>query len=780
MPPIWIGANTLQGFYAYPSSPPIIKQVIQAAVARVDSSLNIHTWEENDVAGYPLLTPILNNIDQSDFLLADISRLNFNVTFEIGYAIAKRKRIFLTLNAGLKKDTLIDSVGIFDTLGYESYENSDQLSKIIQTINSIDPLPIDHPVDRRAPVYIVETPRRDEMTLTLVSRIKKARLKYRSFNPAEDPRLSALDAIKKVAGSFGVAVPLLSAEMYNHEVHNLRAAFVAGLAFGFGLPFLLVQHYGGPVPLDVRDFANTIKHPDELKDHVQEFAVEITERLQTFELEVQGDKKGLGSLSFGDPMAENEFETIDLYFLRTDQYLKAERGEVHLVVGRKGTGKTAIFGHLRNRKRADKMNIVLDLKPEGYQLTKLREKFLNRLGEGAKQHLIVAFWEYILYLELCNKLLEKDRQRHLVDNRLFEPYSVLKSKYGEYSKFSEADFSERLLSLSDHVVQEYQRLFEATDKVDLSNNDITNLLYTIDLKELRCDVGTYLKFKKESFVLFDNLDRGWPEDGLTNDDILVMRCLIDASRKIQREMRSDGLKFSCLVFLRNDVYQLLMDRTSDFGKDLRAQLDWTDADQIREMLRLRLIQDDAEKDNSFDVVWRKICISHVQAEESSQYLIDRSLYRPRNILKILYHCRAVALNLGKAKIDEEDIIKGLAVFSNDLLIEADRELSDVMPQASKKIYALLGENPSFTYDELEILLGDSSWTNGELEKLIKRMVYFSVLGIERENEVRYIYDAGYDMNIINAEIQKFSGTIKYRLHPAFWPALRIKEIDNSM
>lgn len=254
----------MQGFYAYPSSPHVIKQVIQAAVERLNSSsgLNITTWEENDVAGYPLITPIIGSIDQADFLLADISRLNFNVTFEIGYAIAKSKRVFLTLNSGLKKDGLIDSVGIFDTLGYESYENSEQLTKLIQKIKSIEALPVNFAVDRRAPVYVVETPRRDELTLTLVSRIKKARLKFRSYNPAEDPRLSALDAIKKVAGSFGVAIPLLSSEMYNHDVHNIRAAFVAGLAVGFGIPFIVVQHFGGPIPLDVRDFAKTSRRTE--------------------------------------------------------------------------------------------------------------------------------------------------------------------------------------------------------------------------------------------------------------------------------------------------------------------------------------------------------------------------------------------------------------------------------------------------------------------------------------------------------------------------------------
>jgi hypothetical protein len=85
-------------------------------------------------------------------------------------------------------------------------------------------------------------------------------------------------------------------------------------------------------------------------------------------------------------------------------------------------------------------------------------------------------------------------------------------------------------------------------------------------------------------VLFDNVDRGWSPSGLTDDDIVIVRSLIDAGRKIQREMQRDGLNFHCVIFLRNDVYQLLMQATSDFGKEMRTSLDWTDPDLLRNLL----------------------------------------------------------------------------------------------------------------------------------------------------------------------------------------------------
>ena len=54
-------------------------------------------------------------------------------------------------------------------------------------------------------------------------------------------------------------------------------------------------------------------------------------------------------------------------------------------------------------------------------------------------------------------------------------------------------------------------------------------------------------------------------------------------------MRKASHKFHCIVFVRNDVYDHLMRNSADYGKEMRATLDWNDSDMLREMLRLRLV-----------------------------------------------------------------------------------------------------------------------------------------------------------------------------------------------
>jgi hypothetical protein len=148
----------------------------------------------------------------------------------------------------------------------------------------------------------------------------------------------------------------------------------------------------------------------------------VTEAMQQpWYQEIEKEHSLLEELSFGASAAENEFRELAGYYLETDQFQRALRGEVRLVVGRKGSGKTAIFAQVRDRTREERQNIVVDLRPDGYQLLKFKEMVLKYLGKGSLEHTITAFWEYLLLLEICYKLLEKDRLPHTRDSRLLLP-----------------------------------------------------------------------------------------------------------------------------------------------------------------------------------------------------------------------------------------------------------------------------------------------------------------------------------------------------------------------
>lgn len=77
-----------------------------------------------------IISEICDAIDQSDFFCADVTGLNPNVMFELGYAIAANRRIWLIRDdsySDAKKE--FDQFGLLSTVGYSPYVNSEHIIK---------------------------------------------------------------------------------------------------------------------------------------------------------------------------------------------------------------------------------------------------------------------------------------------------------------------------------------------------------------------------------------------------------------------------------------------------------------------------------------------------------------------------------------------------------------------------------------------------------------------------------------------------------------------------
>jgi hypothetical protein len=776
----------LPTFFAYPSRPPLVTETIEQSVANLREKsgiTSVQSWRETDIAGRFVAEQVLNKIVDASAIVADITNLNFNVLYEVGFALGKGKRVILTKHRGVNtQQPLASDVGVFDTLGHLEYQNAGELETILRGVT--DPTPSlrnMYPLNQHSPIYLIEARFRTDPVTRIISRVKKARLFFRSFDPQESPRLSGTKAFEEVAQSYGVLLHFLPEHISDASIHNLRVAFLAGLAEGLGKVLLLLQDGEQPVPIDYRDLVVAFFHPSQIDEAIADFAARVTEAMQeTRQFDVEKEQTPLERLTFGSSAAENEFRDLSGYYLETDQFQRALRGEVRLVVGRKGSGKTAIFAQVRDRTRQDRQNIVVDLRPDGYQLLKFKEMVLKYLGQGALEHTVTAFWEYLLLLEICYKLLEKDRLPHTRDLRLLQPYRRLASLYDSDEYVAEGDFSERLSGLLQHITDEYQAKYGETTDRTLSQQEITKLLYRHDVNKLRDQVVEYLRLKKSLFLLFDNLDKGWPTHGLTTTDVAILRALLEATRKLERQLQRREVQGSTLAFLRNDVYELLVSETPDRGKEGRASLDWSDPDLLRELIRRRLIYS-GMPDKPFDDLWRRICVSHVNGEESSQYLIDRCLMRPRALIDLASYCRGFAVNLGHSRIELDDIRKGMEAFSSDLVGDIGYEIRDVLPAAENVLYAFIDEPQTLPAGTVHSLLEQGGILPSMTKDIVNILLWYGVLGVRRvDGTITYIYSVNYEMAILAGIIRKLETQgLMYFVNPAFVPGLQIRE-DNAV
>lgn len=774
-------------FAIYPSSPNLLPQTYASAIASVKKSwngINFDSWEDIDIPGKFIPLGILDKIDQSNFILADISKPNFNVTFEVGYAIARGIRVVPMINKALSPDVRhLDQLGIFDTVGYQKYTNSEDISTIVKKRNDFSPLHIQSlPIDKSAPLYILDSLHKTDASLRILSRVKKSRIRFRSFDPEEIPRLSTTEAYRNVQASIGIIVNLLSSNNADFRNNNLRAAFIAGLATGFEKELLMLQEGEDPIPIDYRDLVQVYRHPDEINPKIASFAPLIMERLQEQGEEVHPiPKKLLEKLNLGSPAAENEATSLQYYFLQTDEYNNARSGKARLAVGRKGSGKTALFYRLRDQIRTRRENIVLDLKPDGYQLKRFKDIILTHLKEGDREHASTAFWEYIFVVEICYKLLQKDKETHIRDHRIFDYYRNLTNRF-EVSNLSQfEDFSERILNYVNKISDSFEENWKSreTSKPILLPSDISNLIYKHDIPNILKELYGYLAEKEEVWLLFDNIDKGWPTHGVEPADIVILRGILDASRKLQRLFEKEKIAFYSVVFLRNDVYENLVNATPDRGKQTRVSLDWTNTDLLQELLRKRLVHGVFDPETDFATAWGAICCSHVHGEDSFEYIAERSLMRPRNLLNLVTYAKSSAVNLGHDKIDQSDIERACGTYSVDLVNDIGLEIRDVMDQAEDIIYNFIGAQAQLTIKQVYGILATSPVDPIWHSKIIELLMWFAFLGLinteKGEERHVFIYDVHYDMKKMRVMAKNFKVDDTFIvINKAFWPFLEIE------
>ena len=772
-------------FVAYPSKPLQLRNTIGEAISELSAERfrpRVMSWEEMDIPGRFIHEEVMEHIDSAEFVVADITRLNFNVTFEVGYALGRSKRVVLTVNESLSPPMReITQLGIYDNLGHASYENSSSLAQIIRKIEDVQPLrfPVDE-IDHSAPIFVLDTVYKTDASVRITSKIKKARIRYRSFDPKEQPRLSTLEAYRSVKKSIAVVVHLLSSNATDRWLNNLRAAFLTGLSYGLERELLVFQEGEEPVPLDYRELVAVYQYPRDIDDYINDLAPRVVEGLQTVEEGSLSSVQGLlANLDLGATAAENEIQTLGDYYVATHEFGQVTNGAARLAVGRKGSGKSALFFQARDKLRSHKPRMVLDLKPEGHQLARLKALVLELLESAVQEHAIAAFWEYVLLLELCNKILEKDRKVHLRNHNLTELYQDLRQLYTPELLAEGGDFSERMLRLVNRIGAEFQERYGDGDGTYLSPDQVTGLIYTHDIPELREQLTEYLLYKDDVYIFIDNIDKGWPTRGVEGTDILILRSLLEATRKLEQFFKGRGISLHTTVFIRNDVFELLVDASPDRGKESRVSLDWTDADLLRELLRRRLTYNGLiPEDATFSSAWRQICTTHISGEETSEFLINRSLMRPRNFLTLVNHCRSNAVNLQHDKILVEDITKAVSSYSADIGSEIGLEIRDVFPSAEDILYYFIGfESPS-TLREVRDALEQSPVPREQLDQLIEILLWFGFLGVGTssggETDETYIYDVYYDMKKLRwlaGNLQQ--GDAVLHIHRAFWPFLGI-------
>jgi hypothetical protein len=764
-------------FFAFPSEPDdLVKTVIAGSQAANHASekVSIKTWPQMNIFGAALADEIRGEIRKADVLICDITRPNLNVYYEIGYAVGLGKPIAPVVNTSFANATQeILKDGFFDGIGFKPYDNSDQLSKILQELPGHVLLELyGKPVNFQQPLYVLDTFRKTDFRNAIVSAVKQSNVFFRSFDPVETPRFSTIPMIGETTSSAGIIVPVVAPHVDDSSRHNLRAAFLAGVCHGLGRQTLLIQRDFDLIPTDYRDLVTSVTSEAEIAERVVEFANSSIRAAQSIGSQrSRAPKSALQQLSLGSSSAENEFRTLDLYFVETAEYLRTLRGETRVVAGRKGSGKTAIFFRVRDNFRDVRNSYVTDLKPESHQLSLFREELLKISDKGVFDHTLAAFWHFVLLSEILLTIRREYEFRAKRDHKALAVVQEITIALDRFDTFNTGDFTSRINRLGKLILDEVKSL--NAKGITLSPERVTNIVFRDGIGRVKELIDRYTSTETPMVLLFDNIDKGWLAQGVHEFDVRLVRLLVEALDKIRHDFESQHKDFMSVVFLRNDIYELLIGQTPDRGKAGQIRIDWTDRAKLRQVIFRRLAASTKESNSNFDQLWNRFFIAKVNGQDSFEYFLDHCLMRPRFLLNIIENAVANGINRGHVAVQQDDCVDAVRQHSLYLINDFGYEIRDVSGLPSEILYSLVGVTKFLTKAEVVERFRKFGVEESSLETAFRLMLWYGVVGVANSTgSEHYIYDYDYDIQRLDAEIRNSPDEVLFIANPALHVALR--------
>ncbi|MGR3507656.1 MAG: P-loop ATPase, Sll1717 family [Sulfitobacter sp.] len=754
-----------KAFFAYPEANALVRDAIHGAASNNSgANVSIKLWQKMNILGFKLDDLIREEIQDADVLIADITHPNPNVLYELGYAMASGKPVLPTVNTAIMAaHSNVTGLGLFDTTGYAGYTNSDDLFSLTQNWEAeswVSKYALKR--DYAQPLYILDAVKKTDFRNWIFHAIEESEVNFRSFDPAEVPRLTAAQALADVSSSAGVVIPLLSTELVDSERHNLRGAFLLGLAHGSKIDALVIQYENGPAPLDYRDFVRNSSSRLETLRHVSEYCQgTLVSNQRPANKAVTGEDNILGDIDLGSSAAENESQQLNQYFVETAEFSRALRAEGAVIAGRKGSGKSAVFLQVAEHfKGAFPAVCVVDLRPASHDLSEMREALTSVMSAGVFDHTIAAFWQYILYTEILLKLREMVLPKSRNNFELIRQLAEIESRFSLDDSVVSGDFTSRLKTAVELVVAKARTARNS----EALKGELTNMMFEEPIPALREAVLNLAGHFNGIHILLDDLDKGWPPRRVELQDVAMVKHLIETLNRIGRDLRRKDVNFYHLLFLRSDIYERLVEQTSDRGKYNVINIDWSDPEQLRHMLNIRVTTSLNEAD--VDRAWEALNPT-MASGDAIENLIYASLMRPRFLIDLCERMLSFAVNRGHHVVEDGDVKDAIAQMSLYLVSDFGYEMRDIAGTPEDIFYRFIGAGERLTQEQLEDLISSDELGLGVTET-IDLLLWYGFLGIFASNgKPTFIYDRAYDFRRLKAEKRAAADTVRYVVNPAF-------------
>ncbi len=536
------------------------------------------------------------------------------------------------------------------------------------------------------------------------------------------------------------------------------------------------------------------------------------------------------NFSFGGVMAESDPLLPAAYWDNGDYEAIASPADPRcFVIGRTGSGKSAVFQHLEEQHAGHVIRIL----PEDLALPYIVNLDVMRQLRALDVHVdpfLIALWKHVILVEVLRfryqiKSLE-EKQNVLTTLRQLVGRDPRRLKAVDYLN----EFGDRFWSETDErvkqVAESFERKINAAADVHANTPIVggkgSTSIEQQSKKEVRQDVAArYQKIVNDSqlarlndmitmldaeilrerepflYLLIDDLDKEWVPSDLSN---LLIRCLFRAVIDMKRVKR-----LKILVALRTNIFQELDYAAEGSGgqeekvRGLALHMRWTRND-LRSLLESRAQAASQAYRMQPPMVLADMLPRTTKGDgHPVEYVLDRTLMRPRDAIAFMNE--AVRLASGHNRITWTMLHLAEKTFSEERLLALRdewkapyRDIDKVLLQFRDKPASMTKPELALVLDDVAMLIGDAAfkgrawmepmfrllWAPGSQEitweetygPIVDLLYNISFLGIAAGPHAKpsYSYE-GTSPQRATAELME---STVFKIHPMFSRGLEVK------
>jgi hypothetical protein len=489
--------------------------------------------------------------------------------------------------------------------------------------------------------------------------------------------------------------------------------------------------------------------------------------------------------NFGTIDAESDNRLIE-YFYRTQVIDDLLENKKSIVIGRKGTGKTAIYKYIKNIKQS----FCADLLFKHYPWS-THDLYIN--NSVSERESYVNSWMFYIYIEIIKKIIEN--KNIVTDKNTLKSINRIKKWLKRNWGLNEFNHKENFkITNTNKTIYSFAPQFfgnglgSISKEFSKTKNDRGILLseYNKKLSKIIEDIMPH--FSEEIFIIFDELDLSYS----SNDNNYKSR-LIGLLLSVYSLKNELNIKIKIYLFLRNDIFNVLQFQDKNKLKDNLVEfLDWDSASVTSRLSLKNLIANrirlniDSKLDN-FERNWNEIFDSSNIGKNQLKwnYIIERTFLRPRDIIKFMNLSldeakqRLLSDPDGIDKIINTDMQSAKSKYSTYLFEELTDEISskylnyEIYFEILRDIHINIFSKEDFE-KSYNIISKRKKFTE-TLEEIMEHLYEFSIIGFYKSggggyggSEFCFQYNSDYQSFNPNAQ--------KFKIHAGFKDYLEFKDV----